>query len=91
MEEVNRKGGLYVREQGGYLPLELRYYDDQSKRQKAAHIVRELIISDRVDLLMGPYSSALTVEAAAVASSSSESCGTTEALPTPSIQQTLRG
>ena len=69
VEEVNRKGGLYVREQGGYLPLELRYYDDQSKRQKAAHIVRELIISDRVDLLMGPYSSALTVEAAAVASS----------------------
>ena len=58
-----------MREHREHLPLELRYYDDQSKRQKAADIVRELITGDHVDLLIGSYSSALTVEASAVASS----------------------
>jgi len=43
------------------------YYDDASSPSLASSVTRRLIVEDRVDLLMGPYSSALSQAAAAVA------------------------
>ncbi len=69
VEDVNRDGGLFVREVGRRLPLKLTYYDDESRSKSAAHATRRLIIDDQVDLLLGPYSSALALECASVAHS----------------------
>ena len=69
VDDVNRDGGLYVRDRKQKVPLELWHYDDQSKRKSTINIVKKLISCDQVDLLIGPYSSALTIEAANVATS----------------------
>ena len=48
------------------LPVHLLYYDDGSMPATAASISRKLINEDRVDILLGPYSSSLTLACARV-------------------------
>ena len=43
------------------------YYDDASDRSVVQNVTRHLIVNDRVDILVGPYSSVLTSAAAVVA------------------------
>jgi branched-chain amino acid transport system substrate-binding protein len=50
-DDVNAQGGLLGR------PLELVYYDDQSNPANVPGIYAKLIDIDKVDLLIGPYSS----------------------------------
>ncbi len=59
--EVNARGGLLGR------PVELVLHDDRSKPEAARALYAELIDAHRVDLVFGPYSSALTEAAAEVA------------------------
>ena len=47
--------------------FQLLYYDDASDSATVREITRRLIVDDRVDLLIGPYSSVLTSAAAQVA------------------------
>ena len=63
--DVNRKGGLAVR--GRRSSVELVWRDDSSRREKVKAVARQLILGDRVDLLVGPYSAVLTNAAAEVA------------------------
>lgn len=49
-DDVNAKGGLLGR------PLELVFYDDQGNPANAAGIYAKLLDVDKVDLLIGPYS-----------------------------------
>ena len=49
-DDVNAKGGLLGR------PVELVYYDDQGNPANAAQIYSKLLDIDKVDLLIGPYS-----------------------------------
>lgn len=49
-DDVNAKGGLLGR------PIELVYYDDQGNPANAAGIYAKLLDVDKVDLLIGPYS-----------------------------------
>lgn len=65
--DVNRHGGLLVRARGGQVPLRFIWYDDASDRRAAAAGTRRLVQADRVDLLLGPYASDLTLAAARVA------------------------
>ncbi len=65
--DVNETGGVFVGSYGGKLPVSLKHYDDESKAQVARSMTERLIIEDRVDLLLGPYSSVLTLAAAPVA------------------------
>jgi branched-chain amino acid transport system substrate-binding protein len=67
VEDTNARGGLYVPKLGQALPLELVLYDDQSRRTELTLAIERLITHDRVDFLIGPYSSGLTRAAAAVA------------------------
>lgn len=70
--DVNRAGGLLV---GGFLaggsglrwPVSVIHYDDGSQVGRVRQLARRLIVEDRVDLLMGPYSSVLAQAAASVA------------------------
>ena len=64
-EDVNRAGGMVV---GGRKSLvEIVWHDDSSRRDMARSITERLIVDDRVDLLIGPYSAVLTNAAAEVA------------------------
>src|SRR6478672_10408177 len=49
-DDVNAKGGLLGR------PVELVYYDDQANPANAPGIYAKLMSIDKVDLLIGPYS-----------------------------------
>ncbi len=61
VEDVNARGGLLGR------PVQLIYYDDESKPLTGAKLYEKLISGDRVDLLLGPYSSGVTLAASTVA------------------------
>jgi len=64
--DANASGGIFVGTHGRRLPVQLRHYDDESKAQIAEEMARRLILDDQVDLLLGPYSSVLTLAAAPV-------------------------
>lgn len=67
IEETNAQGGLLVSELGRAVRLQLLTYDDRSRRGDLEHWLDYLISRDRVDILIGPYSSGLTRTAAAIA------------------------
>ena len=60
-QDLNGRGALLGR------PVELVYYDDKSDPATSARLYEKLITQDKVDLLLGPYSSDLTLEASSVA------------------------
>ncbi|MGB5492885.1 MAG: amino acid ABC transporter substrate-binding protein [Sedimenticolaceae bacterium] len=60
-EDVNARGALLGR------PVKLIYYDDRSDPGTSARLYERLINEDRVDLLLGPYSSDITLAASTVA------------------------
>ena len=61
IEEINRKGGLVGRK------IEWVLKDDQSKADVARTLYEQLITSDKVDLLMGPYATGAILSAMGVA------------------------
>jgi branched-chain amino acid transport system substrate-binding protein len=54
LDELNAKGGLLGRK------VELVIYDDQSQPATAVKLYEKLITEDKVDAVMGPYSSAVS-------------------------------
>lgn len=56
-EEVNRQGGIAVREAGGKLPVKLVHYDDASDTNNAIRNYERLITKDQADLLFSPWGS----------------------------------
>ncbi len=63
-EGVNKTGGMLAG--ATRLPVEVIHYDDESRSDRAREITRRLVRDDRVDLLMGPYSTVLSNAAAEV-------------------------
>ena len=61
VDEVNSRGGLLGRK------VALKYYDDESKPETGVKLYEKLITDDKVDLLIGPYSSDVTMAASTVA------------------------
>ena len=59
--DINARGGLLGRK------VELVYYDDESDPETSARLYERLISEDKVDLLLGPYSSDVTLAACEVA------------------------
>jgi branched-chain amino acid transport system substrate-binding protein len=66
-EDVNRSGGISVSGAGPPLPVSIIYHDDTSSRDRVRQVTEQLIVSDKVELLMGPYSSVLAMASAEVA------------------------
>ena len=60
-EDVNSRGALLGR------PVKLVYYDDRSDPATSTQLYERLISEDQVDLLLGPYSSDITLAASTVA------------------------
>jgi len=61
VEQLNKRGGLLGR------PVEWVVKDDQSKPDLARTLYEQLITSDKVDLLMGPYATGAILSAMGVA------------------------
>ncbi|PYM75914.1 MAG: hypothetical protein DME10_02700 [Candidatus Rokuibacteriota bacterium] len=59
-DELNAKGGLLGRK------VEFVMYDDQSSTQTAQRLYEKLITEDKVEAVMGPYSSAITESVAGI-------------------------
>ncbi len=59
-DELNAKGGLLGRK------VEFVMYDDQSSTQTAQRLYEKLITEDKVEAVMGPYSSAVTESVAGI-------------------------
>jgi branched-chain amino acid transport system substrate-binding protein len=60
VHQVNQRGGLLGR------PVELFVRDDQSDPATSAELFEQLITVDKVDLVLAPYSSAVTSKVAPV-------------------------
>jgi branched-chain amino acid transport system substrate-binding protein len=61
IKQQNAKGGLLGRQ------IVLKYYDDQSEPATGVRLYERLINEDKVDVIMGPYGTAITAPAANVA------------------------
>ena len=65
-EWVNGEGGgIAVGDQ--ICSAEIIYYDDESDPDTITRLIEKLVTEDDVDLLLGPYSSAMTMAASAIA------------------------
>ena len=67
IKDVNAKGGIYVKEYGKKLPVELKVYDDKSDIGTMTRLLEKLILEDKVDFLLPPWGTAMHFAAAPVA------------------------
>src|SRR5579859_4834894 len=57
--QINAQGGIKVG--GTSYQVKIKYYDDASSSQKSAQLTRQLISSDKVNFMLGPYGSGATL------------------------------
>ena len=67
VKDTNQSGGILIKKKGKKIPVNLIYYDDGSSSETCKILIDKLIIKDKVDVLIGPYSSGLTLSAAPIA------------------------
>jgi len=65
VKEINAHGGLKVG--GTTYQVQLKYYDDGSSPTKSAQLTQQLVASDKVNFLLGPYGTAATLQDEAIA------------------------
>jgi len=53
VDDINKEGGIYVKELGKKLPVRLIIYDDESDVGKGTSALEKLIRGDKVDVLLG--------------------------------------
>jgi len=66
-EEVNAKGGIYVKSYDKRLPVEIIRYDDKSDIGTAVKLIEKFILDDKVDLLLPPWGTAMHFAVAPIA------------------------
>ena len=59
-DEINAGGGVFVKSFNGNVPVVLVQGDDESTREGGQKAVTKLITDDKVDIIVGGYSSAVT-------------------------------
>ena len=67
VEEVNARGGIYVKEYGKKLPIKWIQYDDKSDQGTMVRLIEKLILEDKVDFLLPPCSTSYLFAAAPIA------------------------
>jgi len=65
VEAINKNGGIKVGNES--YQLEIVYYDDKSDPTESSKLVEKLIAKDKVNFLLGPYSSGITIPDSLVA------------------------
>ena len=67
VDEVNKNGGIFVKKYGKKLPIKLIRYDDKSDIGTMTHLLEKLIVEDKVDFILPPWSTAMLYAAAPIA------------------------
>ncbi len=67
VEEVNKNGGIYVKEYDKKLPVELKRYDDKSDIGTMTKLLEKLILEDKVDFVFPPWGTPWLFAAAPIA------------------------
>ena len=67
VKDVNAEGGIYVKDLGKKLPVELLIYDDKSEIGTMTRLLEKLILEDKVDFILPPWSTAFLFAAAPLA------------------------
>jgi branched-chain amino acid transport system substrate-binding protein len=67
VEEVNKNGGIYVKDVGKKLPVELKRYDDKTDIGTMTNLLEKLILEDKVDFVFPPWGTAWLFAAAPIA------------------------
>lgn len=67
VEQVNKRGGIYIEEYGTKIPIEYIEYDDKSDIETAIRLIEKLITEDKVDFLLPPWGTAMHFAVAPVA------------------------
>jgi branched-chain amino acid transport system substrate-binding protein len=67
VKDVNAEGGIYVKEYGKKLPVELLIYDDKSDTGTMTRLLEKLILEDKVDFILPPWSTEMLFAAAPIA------------------------
>jgi len=65
VEAINKSGGVKVGNEA--YQLKIVYYDDKSDPTESSKLVEKLIAEDKVNFLLGPYSSGITIPDSLVA------------------------
>jgi len=66
-DRINRDGGMFLKPFQRKVPLKVTVYDDRSREDVARRYYERLAVKDRVNLMIGPYSSPLTLAASVAA------------------------
>ena len=66
-EMIKERGGLWVKSEKKRLPAKFVLYDDKSDQATSIKFYERLVTVDKVDLLIGPYTSPLSFAATTVA------------------------
>ncbi|GIX45967.1 MAG: branched-chain amino acid ABC transporter substrate-binding protein [Candidatus Tectimicrobiota bacterium] len=66
LDDVNQRGGIFVKAYGKKLPVELKTYDDRSNKETTVRLYEKLITEDHIDIAVAPFSSTLTTAAAVI-------------------------
>jgi len=67
VKDVNAEGGIYIKEYGKKLPVELLIYDDKSDIGTMTRLVEKLILEDKVDFILPPWGTANLFASAPIA------------------------
>ncbi|HEY1349141.1 MAG TPA: amino acid ABC transporter substrate-binding protein [Ktedonobacteraceae bacterium] len=65
VKQVNAHGGIKVG--GTSYQVQLKYYDDGSSPTKSAQLTQQLVATDKVNFLLGPYGTSSTLQDEAIA------------------------
>jgi len=66
VEQIDEGGGIFVRERGGSVPVDLVVADDGTSIEIGTAAATRLVAEERVDVVTGGYSSAVTLAAQVV-------------------------
>jgi branched-chain amino acid transport system substrate-binding protein len=58
VEDVNAEGGIYVKEYGKKIPVEIIRYDDKSDVGTAVKLTEKLLLQDKVHFILPPWGTA---------------------------------
>jgi branched-chain amino acid transport system substrate-binding protein len=66
VDDVNKKGGLMIKEFGKRIPIEVTVYDDTSNVETAVRLVEKLMSQDKMDFVLPPWSTGFNLATAPV-------------------------
>jgi branched-chain amino acid transport system substrate-binding protein len=66
VDDVNKKGGLMIKEFNKRIPIEVTEYDDTSNAETAVRLTERLMTQDKVDIVLPPWSTGFNLATAPV-------------------------